>query len=313
MAESGSDRRSADTEIDVLAVPFPDRRFVVVRRDEIVLAARRSQGTATENLDEALLQGGLMAAVALTALRATAPLVFAPLAVPLMVASIASGAAVAAQRSRSQAAPLLPITYSEARGLALPPGHPVIDGVYAANPAANRHYYPLAQFHRRTFDHKYAEAMRLVTSLGATRVQVTTTEGWSQNVGAEVGADALSIVGAGGTGKIGKTRRRGTEYVATLAGSVPRIPADVAWFPHEDAWREIARQRIENGLREFRLSVTYRDSYSVTAGLAAKIKKIGFDLGGHFIEQVDTEWVVSGEFSRPLPRWIASRIVRRSI
>ncbi len=312
MAESGSDRRSADTEINVLAVPFSDRRFVVVQRDEIVLAARRSQGTATENLDEALLQGGVMAVVALAALRATSPLVLPPLAVPL-VASNASGAVGAAQRSRSQATPLLPITYSEARGLALPPGHPVIDGVYAANPAADRHYYPLAQFHRCTFDHKYAEAMRLVTSLGATRVQVTTTEGWSQNDDAEVGASALSIVGARGTGKIGETRRRATAYVAALAGAVPRIPADVAWFPHEDAWREVARQRIENDLREFRLSVTYRDSFSVTARLAAKIKKVGFDLGGDFVEQVDTEWVVSGEFSRPLPGWIASRIVRRSV
>ena len=70
------------------------------------------------------------------------------------------------------------------------------------------------------------------------------------------------------------------------------------WFPREDGWQEIARQRIEHGLQAFEMKVTYQDDYSVNADLASKVTKAKLNLGGKFGRQQSTIWAISGKFAR---------------
>jgi hypothetical protein len=70
------------------------------------------------------------------------------------------------------------------------------------------------------------------------------------------------------------------------------------WYPHEDSWQEVARQRLEHGLRSFELHVTYQDDFAVTADLAASVEKAGLKVGGHFERQQSTIWAINGTFPR---------------
>src|SRR6185295_17608549 len=86
-------------------------------------------------------------------------------------------------------------------------------------------------------------------------------------------------------------------FKATLDGTAtPKLPPQLSWFPHEPRWQTIAKARLEFGLRNSALSVTYNDDYRVNAGLTAAISKAGLDVGGKFEDHVSTEWRISGKF-----------------
>jgi hypothetical protein len=67
-----------------------------------------------------------------------------------------------------------------------PPGHPAPNVVYARHPLAQRIFYPLAQFHRLTFEHKVFEAVVLLQSLGARHLNVRHIVGMSADMTASV-------------------------------------------------------------------------------------------------------------------------------
>lgn len=89
--------------------------------------------------------------------------------------------------------------------------------------------------------------------------------------------------------------------MATLKGhAAPKIPDNLVWFPHEPVWQQIARDRIDCGLEDFDLTISYSDNFGVNAKLIASLTKGSFELGGTFEEHESTTWRITGEFSQPL-------------
>lgn len=59
----------------------------------------------------------------------------------------------------------------------------------------------------------------------------------------------------------------------------------------------IADGRINFGLREFNLNITYDDDFGVNAGLKVAVKKVGLDIGGSFEDHQSTVWRLEGSFA----------------
>lgn len=91
----------------------------------------------------------------------------------------------AIEELRNEGVPILPVTSHQASALELPIGHPRIGVIYVCDPADPRRYWPAAEFHRRVFEHKFAEAARLLMALGARSMQVRSERGWRGEMAAE--------------------------------------------------------------------------------------------------------------------------------
>ena len=205
------------------------------------------------------------------------------------------------------------ITAEQAAELRLPLGHPRYDTVYVGHPASPTVYYPYADFHRRTFEHKFAEAMRLLTSLGASTLQVSALQGWDRTFSSKIGISVPGLEPIGGQASAGGTNAHTLLYRATLSGhGRPVMPDELVWAAHEPSWLELARQRIEHGLRTFELHVSYQDHFAITAGLAAELHGVGLQIGGDFEQHKATVWAIAGEFpdaesARPSRTWYGAR------
>lgn len=194
---------------------------------------------------------------------------------------------------------LLKIDRLLASNLHFPVGHPRTDVVYAGHPADWRVYIPMADFHRFLFEHKVAEAQRLLRSLGATSITVEHVEGWDQSVGisASVGVPTAqpASVKASGERLLGHER----SVMATMeldSTSPPYVPDNLVWMSHEPLWQEIAEARIRSGLKSFTLDVRSTDDYGINGGLKAAVGKAGLDVGGEFRQHKSTIWRMAGTF-----------------
>ena len=158
-------------------------------------------------------------------------------------------------------------------------------------------YYPAADFHRFTFEHKFSEAIDLLIHLGATKLRVERVRGWSREY-------AGSFRASGPTGEsvgmeVGAKSRSRNEllFEANLPGThAPVLPDTLVWYPHEPTWQSIANGRLKFGLQNFSLNVSYDDDFGVHAGLKASVRKTGLDLGGSFEDHEATLWEINGEF-----------------
>jgi len=89
-------------------------------------------------------------------------------------------------------------------------------------------------------------------------------------------------------------------YEATLAGTdTPKLPKTLVWYHHEPTWQTVARGRIDFGLSDFSLNVTYEDDFGINAGLKAAVVTAGLELGGKFEDHQSTIWRLEGTFRRP--------------
>jgi hypothetical protein len=193
---------------------------------------------------------------------------------------------------------VLEVDAAAVAGLVLPPGHPREGVVYIGNPVDPPRYYPAAEFHRMTFEHKLAEAVRLLMALGATELEVRHVAGrsreWAASIDVPIPSKGL-VVGGEGQGRVSSSSA--LLFRATLEGaSEPSVPGDLAWYPHEPTWRQVADGRMRYGLREFALAVRYDDDFGVRGSFEAAAAKYGLELGGAFEEHRSTEWRISGTF-----------------
>jgi len=205
-----------------------------------------------------------------------------------------------AKHNSLQGLRVLTVTESEARQLDLPHGHPRSGMIYAEHPlpSMSRSYFPVADFHQRVFEHKFAELLRMLTSLGATRIEVSASEGWSREVAAKIDLD-LPVKRLDSKVEANRSQKRELLYRATLPdNSSHELPDDLTWYAFEETWKEVARQRLYHRLGNFHLQLSYRDDFGVTAEIAQSLTAAGFSLGGTFTRQVDTQWLLSGDFSK---------------
>ncbi|MEJ7783469.1 MAG: hypothetical protein WKF96_01615 [Solirubrobacteraceae bacterium] len=196
-----------------------------------------------------------------------------------------------------------PVPQSQARALDLPVGHPLPDVVYVGNPA-NRRYYPAADFHRKVFEHKFAEAVRLVMALGATRMTVQWERGWRKELSADLDSPLHGLARAVGSARATADRSSSLLFEANLLGGEPSLPTDLVWYDHEPTWRSVADGRLKHGLSDFSLTVRSTEDYGINGDFAAKVRrKKLLTLGGEFTAHTETSWRIDGVFAEtPPPR-----------
>ena len=230
-------------------------------------------------------------------------LILAGLIVNGIVIPFVGGTAVAAAiyawaKARDNGLKVVLLSQSEASHLKLPPGHPREGVIYVGHPADPKVYYALADFHRITFQHKFAEAVDLLMALGATGLEVEHIAGWSKDFSAtlDVGIPSADI---GGGATAGRSRKQSSSllFKAKLKGSeLPALPDGLIWYHHEPTWQLVAKGRLTYGLEDFSLLVSYQDDFGINAGLKLQAQKAGLDVGGKFEDHQSTVWRIHGKF-----------------
>jgi hypothetical protein len=322
-----------DSNIPILELPYSDRQLVFVTADRVAEAARKQRA-------EALAVGSAGAAPTMPPWRGIGGLVgvlerivtpkqgltdelksfeqslrdkdwkkiaSASFEVALKwtpywwIGAAAVEAVRAWARARESGIQILPIGKTEATTIKFPPGHPRDGVLYIGHPALPTVYYPMAEFHRVTFEHKFCEAIELLMSLGATSLRVERVTGWSKEFLARIAAplgtaQETATVDAG----LNSASRLNLLYEASLPGTdKPAIPEDLVWYWHEPTWQSVAKGRIMYGLSDFSLTVTYEDDFGINACLKAAVVNAGLDLGGRFEDHVSTVWRIEGKFNTP--------------
>jgi hypothetical protein len=271
---------------DILQMPYSERQLIVVQPDEVVKATRQAEAATIVNngqpdWKEIALQVGKVA-FRFTILRPITDITFDALS--------------AWAKAREGGLNVLQVARSEASRLKFPPGHPREQALYVAHPALPSVYYTTASFHRMAFEHKFAEAIYLLMSLGATQITVEHVRGWSREFSARL-ATPLPESDVKLEASKSSTGSSSLLFEATLNNKqTPAIPSALVWYEHEPTWQEIAKGRIQFGLSQFSLTVNYDDDFGVNAGLKLRVQKAGLDLGGTFEDHLATTWKIHGKF-----------------
>jgi hypothetical protein len=281
-------------------MPYNQRRIIVVRDDS---PAGVTSGKPVPPVARSV--ASFARAYPTVAFLARASLTVAALVSPTgtltLAAALTAADLVRARREMRQGGEnLIPVTSIEATQLRFPVGHPRRKVAYIGHPVDPPAYIPMADFHRFLFEHKVAEALRLIRSLGAVTVEVVRVEGWDQTAGVTLGL-ALPDVSQAEVGVSASKARASSHLVLSTMRLKPTqspwVPKDLVWLPHEPLWQEVAQARLESGLDSFVVDVRSTDDYGVNAGLKALVAKAGLEAGGAFAEHRNTIWRLQGTFS----------------
>jgi hypothetical protein len=155
----------------------------------------------------------------------------------------------------------------------------------------------MAAFHRVLFEQKVVEAVELLAALGAKEIQVRQVMG--SEASKDVAASVLlpGVVNVGGAA--GQVTKHAGEVLYNLSldpAGPPHVPPNLQWYPHERFWQSVAKLRLEGGLLDFSLDVSYEDDFGVNAKLTATVESIGLDLGGKYADLTSTKWQMRGSF-----------------
>jgi hypothetical protein len=287
-----------------LSLPYADRQRIVIVPDEQVEAERRLRAGASRETHDPHAAGRRGQAGEATGRTEAASGAGYPAIVDQQIRrslhNMQDVAAGMKQRLDDQSARLavrrrfgtLMISRTEAAVLRLDRGHPLRNILYVGHPAKPDLYFPAAEFHRRVFEHKFIEAVTLLTSLGASRIVVQQEDGHSKekewaNVGLNYGF----------TRKRSESSRSEALFEAEYPGTGrPVIPDDLYWYPDEPTWQMIARARMQSDARKTSLAVTYTSDYGIDRHVVQSARTCGINVGGKFEEQRDIVWRLDAEF-----------------
>lgn len=272
-------------KIDLSKMSYTQRQLIVVQEDKVVEELRAAQNK------EASAGRFDWQSIAMAAGKSFLNFGFG--GVGVLVVKEAYEAWV---RARESGLNILTISNSEAITLDLPPGHPRLGTLYVAHPTESLIYYTSASFHRFVFEHKFAEAVGLLMSLGASHIEVAHVCGWSReysgNLGASIPAGSAEFSASAKAAQDSSILFK-ADYVNK---TTPQLPKDLVWYPHEPTWQSVANGRLKYGMRNFSLDINYQDDFGVNAGLKVKAEKAGLDIGGSFENHKVTTWKITGEF-----------------
>ncbi|MCX6628387.1 MAG: DUF697 domain-containing protein [Candidatus Solibacter sp.] len=200
---------------------------------------------------------------------------------------------------------VLLVPRGRARNLCIPgTGQPEANFPYIAHPYKPLVYYPAPKFHDCLFDDKAREILKILVYLGAAHVTLDVQKGygWKAKIGTEAGLRRVPVGLKIGAGKSSSKRLYfNGKYSPTQA---PQLPPDTVWYEHEPIWRDIAEQRLRQGLEQFELKVEYNDDFGIDAELLAGLGKLlkiaGVRLSGAYTKFKSTIWLVEVEFGHHL-------------
>jgi hypothetical protein len=134
-------------------------------------------------------------------------------------------------------------------------------------------------------------------SLGATEIRVEFVRGWKRDFASQLSIPLAQSVSAGASASIGKQSQENLLFQALLSpGRSPTFPNDLIWYHHEPTWQNIADGRLNHGLMDFSLTVSYEDDFGINLGLTASAQRAGMELGGKFEDHQNTVWQLVGKF-----------------
>ncbi|MED1565724.1 hypothetical protein [Bacillus paramycoides] len=175
-----------------------------------------------------------------------------------------------------------------------PIGHPKNDVLYISHPLKNKILYPASDFHKFTLEHKFAEAIRFLVSLGATEINVEVNKGSETNLSSTVEGTLDYLKNEIG---IQKTKGSSTNisFIATLNPTEPEIPNDLLWYPHEPIWQAIATSREK--MKNFSLEFNYIADFGINADIKTSAIGKAFKWGNEFKSIEETKWIIKGAFN----------------
>jgi hypothetical protein len=319
-----------------LDTPYADRQRVVIVTDELVGAERQVRARLAEETEHAPLpaDGGSVIISGQQIERAAgeshAAVAGRHLRRSLRGLQDAGAGMKRALDDRARSAlrrqhGILMIGRTESSVLRLDQGHPLKNVLYVGHPAKPELYFPAAEFHRRVFEHKFVEAVTLLTSLGASRIIVKQVEEQTrerersvkqkqgqtrekdqpvkQKKGKNQEDQTQEKERASLAMSYGFTRARDEKsgshamFQADYPGNRnPFVPDGLCWYPDEQTWQMIAHARIVGGAEKTSLEVKYTTNYGIDTRIVMAAWTCGVKIGGKFVEQRDIVWQLDAEF-----------------
>jgi len=274
-------------DTNFLELPYSERQLIVITSDELATATNEEKLSALKREKSGVNWGRIAEA----AVGAVVP--FGNLAAEVVREGLRAWA-----RAKEVGLRVYLVSQSNAEKITFPPGHPRDGVLYVGHPTQAGVYYTMSEFHRVTFQHKFAEAVDMLMSLGAVELQVEHLAGWSKEFSAsmEVGLPSADVSTKAHAGSK-KAAADSLLFKAQLSGSdAPKLPKNLVWYPHEPTWQSIAKGRLKYGLQDFSLQVNYQDDFGINVGLKVQANKVGLDLGGKFEDHQSTVWRIQGKF-----------------
>ena len=257
-------------------------------------------GRDAPQISSELLKGVAASSLALSLVPT--PLIFAAVsAIPSLI-SLVSGdndedKAARAEKERLLAVFVERATYSPSQareaGYRFQPGHPMSGKSYRRHPLAdiseeeNKHLYiPSETYDAHVLEERESELIRLLVSLGATRISITknTTSTTSSQIKAGGSIDASAIATAGadfgrvsqhasGTSDTRVFTRTGNAWDASREFDVNKF----FWLAFEPSWKAVLFARQYGGCTEASLELKENTSFSedTSIELSIKVKQIG--------------------------------------
>lgn len=171
--------------------------------------------------------------------------------------------------------------------------------VYAAHPADEEFFIPVAQYHPYLLQDKRAEFVRLAAALGAREIRLCDTDNQASRAGWNVGG-AGPVKGvpvdfaAKGAAHSESSSSFNLSAVFSRPEKPPALPGFLRWYQQEPLWKAMAETRLEYRTESFKVQFTYDHDFGVSADLALKIASLGFSAGGSFssVSKVSQEYEV---------------------
>ena len=212
------------------------------------------------------------------------------------------GAAALEEKKRLLAAFLERATFSQSQaleaGYRFQPGHPLSGKSYRKHPLASfaapdtgHLYIPSEGYDAHVLEERESELIRLLVSLGATRISITKNS--TSDTNDHVKSNASVSVGPIADIKV----EYGSEYRHSLSSSDTRVfilsahcwstsakldQKDFFWLAFEPSWKAVLFAREHGGCTEASLELKENTSFSEDSnmGINVKAKKIGGGLSG---------------------------------
>ena len=228
-----------------LDIPYTDRQRVVIAADEQVAAERQSRAHVAEQAGRQIIpakgeppKGGVIEPGANESHTAIAArhLQRGLQGLQDAGAGLKRGLDDRARSTLRRHLGILLIGRAEARVLRFDQGHPLTNVLYVGHPARPDLYFPVAEFHRRVFEHKFAEAVTLLVSLGASRIALRQEQGQTRET--EGSALAQSSLALGFSRTRNERSSSSAVFEAEFPGnSKPVVPDGLRWYPDQQAWQ----------------------------------------------------------------------------
>ena len=264
--------------------PYSLRQFLVVEKDEIIetkllaeekifeseIKSKEKDNDKNEDSNDNLWRSIIAGVISIRGFGVV------PLAAGIGIAVIDVVLnSIKKQRELAKRVNVNYISFTDSLDLKFPIGHPRENELYVAHPTLIGTYYPINEFHKKAFEHKFSELILLLTNLGAKKINVEYISGWDFNSINELDAEKKAKTKINVKLLKDKKLIYNAEYINNES---LKLPDNLAWYHHEPTWQSVGEGRLNHDLRNFHLLLEYNDDFGINADLFAEISKLGLGL-----------------------------------